>query len=77
MLQRPHKSIPEKVKPFGWLAQCLLLHLKQLVTTEEFCAASPFLQTFPILKYVLACFQTLHACDGPYFISPALSKKQS
>jgi hypothetical protein len=47
-LQRPHKSIPEKVKPFGWLAQCLLFHLKQLITTEEFCAASPFLQTFPI-----------------------------
>jgi hypothetical protein len=25
-LQRPHKSIPAKVKPFGWLAQCLLFH---------------------------------------------------
>jgi len=45
-LQRPHKSVPEKVKPFGWLAQCLLFHLKQLVITEEFCAASPFLQMF-------------------------------
>jgi hypothetical protein len=41
-------AAPEKVKPFGWLAQCLLFHLKQLITTEEFCAASPFLQTFPI-----------------------------
>jgi hypothetical protein len=34
-LQRPHKSIPEKVKPFGWLAQCLLFHLKQLITASR------------------------------------------
>jgi hypothetical protein len=49
-LQRSHKSIPEKVKPFGWLAQCLLFHLKQLITAEEFGGASPFLQTFAILQ---------------------------
>jgi hypothetical protein len=49
-LQRRHKSIPKKVKPFGWLAQCLLFQLEQLITAEEFAGASPFLQTFAILQ---------------------------
>jgi hypothetical protein len=49
-LQRPHKSIPEKVKPFGWLAQCLLFQLEQLITAKEFGGVSPFLQTFAILQ---------------------------
>jgi hypothetical protein len=34
----------------------LAVPLKQLISTEEFCAASPFLQTFPILQYVLHLF---------------------
>jgi hypothetical protein len=45
-LQRPHKSIPEKVKPFGWLAQCLLFHLKQLITAEDSVVPALFYKYF-------------------------------
>jgi hypothetical protein len=65
-LQRPHKSISEKVKPFGWLAQSLRLHIEAADHRRGILCPSRFLQSFPILQYVLPCFQTLHASDGPW-----------
>jgi hypothetical protein len=45
----PGGSMPKRVEHFDRLAQCLLFHLKQLITAKEFVATS-FLQTFAILQ---------------------------
>ena len=75
-LRRSPSVDATKVKGFGRLAQSLLFHLKQLVSTEEFCAVSALLQTFPILQYACPVSKRFTLATG-LALSPALSKKQS
>jgi hypothetical protein len=73
-LQRPHKSIPEKVKPFGWLAQCLLFHLSS-DHGRGISVAPPLFSKRSQSFNALVLFPNASPCNGLCFISPAFSKK--
>jgi hypothetical protein len=76
-LQRPHKSISEKVKPFGWLAQSLRLPSKQLITAEEFCAPLVFYNRFRSFNTSCPVSKRFTLPMGPGYISGALKKATS